>query len=88
MKDKLPKIYFDSEKDPMESNIRMGCATVFGIFFALYAIYRLYRWRYFSEYTFYVFLILAILFIWLFAYLAMRDGDSFWRQILKGFPWL
>jgi hypothetical protein len=88
MKDELPKIYFDSEKEPMESNIRMGCATVFGFCFAIYVIYRLYRRYHFSDHTFYVFLILAIVFICLFAYFAMRDGDSFWRKILKGSPWL
>jgi hypothetical protein len=88
MKEKPPRIYFDAEKDPQENSIRMGCAAVFAICFAIYVTYRLFRWRHFSNYTFYAFILLAIAFIWLFAYLATRDGDSFWRKILKYLPWL
>jgi hypothetical protein len=87
MENKPPKIYFDTEKDPLEGNMRMGCATVFGICFAIYVTYRLFRWTHFPNYVLYILIVLAVIFIWLFAYLALRDGDSFWRKILNRSSW-
>jgi uncharacterized protein YacL len=81
--DKPPRIYFDPEPDPERDNVRMGCGAVFGLFFALYVLFKLAKWFHFSDYVLYIFITLAVIFSCLFAYLAMRRGDSFWEKFFR-----
>jgi ABC-type uncharacterized transport system permease subunit len=79
-----PKIYFNPEPDPLESKVRIGCGSLLGLFFGLFVAF---RW-FFNSSGVISTIAIVVVFVCLFAYLALRYGDYFWKEFLKIFPWL
>jgi hypothetical protein len=81
---KPPQIYFDPEPDPLESKVRIGCGGLLGLFFGLFVAF---RWFFYTAGAITT-LAIVLVSVCLFAYLALRYGDYFWKEFIKIFPWL
>jgi hypothetical protein len=77
-----PEIIFESEPDPLERKLRIGCGSVFGLVFGLgFGIY----WWSTSLGAVLTFALVGMVAC---AWMALKFGDRFWTEgLAKWLPW-
>jgi Flp pilus assembly protein TadB len=81
MPNEPPEIIFEHAPDALERKIRIGCGALLGLVAALFFIL---RWAYLSAG---VAVVVVLLSVCVCAWLALRYGDEFWREMLKALRW-
>jgi hypothetical protein len=76
-----PEIIFEHAPDALERKVRVGCGALLGLVVALLLLL---QWAYLSMGAM-VFILLVS--VGTCAWLALRYGDEFWREMLKAIRW-